>query len=293
MGTRMSLITLLLTLSFLPLGAQDWERIKSDPGVVWGEGWGTSVAEADREALASLSSRISVGVTGDFRSLEEQRTGPSGTAYSSVRSSRLRTVTSTTLSNTGRVVLKGGRKSHVGRWIRRSELEGLFADRERRLLDYEASALQAEREARPGDALRYHYWAYILLRSLQRPSELRDGDGRMLLNTIPERMNGILRDLTVTAEKDRDRLILSFRFRGRPAESLTFSCFGGAGWSLPTEVRGGRAEVGLAPGAPAEIVQLRIEYEYASDAAIDGELSDLLSVADTRPLKKANIIFRR
>ena len=290
---RSVLLSVLLTLSVLPLGAQDWERIKSDPGVVWGEGWGSSVEEADREALAALSSRISVGVTGEYRSVEEQRTSPSGNGYYSLRSSRLRTVTSTTLSNTGRIVLKGGRKSHVGRWIRRSELEELFADRERRVLDYEASALEAEADARAGDALRYHYWAYVLLRSLRRPSELRDVDGRMLLNAIPERMNGIFRDISVTAAKDRDRLSLSFRFRGRPAGNLAFSCFTGAGWSPLAEVQGGRADVALAPGALAEIVQLRIEYEYRSDAAPDPELSDLLSVADIRPLKKSNIIFRR
>ena len=47
------------------------------------------------------------------------------------------------------------------------------------------------------------------------------------------------------------------------------------------------------PGALAEIVQLRIEYEYRSDAAFDPELSELLSVADIRPLKKSKIIIRR
>lgn len=284
---------LLVLLPVLPLGAQDWERIKSDPGVVWGEGWGSSVEEADRAALASLSSRISVGVTSEYRSEEWQQASSSGDGYSSLRSSRLRTVTSTTLSNTGRVVLKGGRKAHVGRWVRRSELDEIFADRERRVLDYEACALEAEGEARAGDALRYHYWAYVLLRSLRRPSELRDDGGRMLLNAIPERMNRILSDISVTASKDQDRLSLSFLFRGRPAADLAFSCFNGSGWSPRTEVRNGRAEVVLTPGALAEIVQLRIDYEYRSDAAIDAELADLLAVADTRPLKKSNIIFRR
>ena len=76
-------------------------------------------------------------------------------------------------------------------------------------------------------------------------------------------------------------------------ESLSFTCFTGAGWSPVTEVRDGRGEVTLAPGALAEVVQLRIEYRYESDAALDAELLELLSTLDSRLLRKSQIIFRR
>ena len=190
-------------------------------------------------------------------------------------------------------MLRGGRRAHVGRWIRRSELEAISLSREQRILEYEAEAEAAERGARVGDALRYHYWAYALLRSVQQPSGLRDGEGRMLLNTIPERMNRILGDLEVSAVKDRGRLLLSFRYRGMSVENLSFTCFTGAGWSPVTEVRNGRGEVALAPGALAEVVQLRIEYRYEADAALDAELPELLSTLESRPLRKSQIIFRR
>lgn len=288
-----ALLGILLLFPSLASPAQDWERIKADGGVIWAEGWGSSVEEADREALAALSSRISVGITSDFRNYEEQFSTPSGTEYRSRRSSSLRVVSTATLSNTGRIVLRGGRRAHVGRWIRRSELEAISLSREQRILEYEAEAEAAERGARVGDALRYHYWAYALLRSVQQPSGLRDGEGRMLLNTIPERMNRILGDLEVSAVKDRGRLLLSFRYRGMSVESLSFTCFTGAGWSPVTEVRDGRGEVALAPGALSEVVQLRIEYRYEADAALDAELPELLSTLESRPLRKSQIIFRR
>jgi len=287
------LLGILLLFPSLSAPAQDWERIKADGGVIWAEGWGSSVEEADREALAALASRISVGVTSDFQSFEQQRSTSSGTEYLSWRSGSLRVVTTAVLSGTGRVVLKGGRRAHVGRWIHRSELEAVMLSREQRILEYEESACSAEEEGRIGDALRYHYWAYVLLRSLPRPSSMRGGDGRMLLVGIPERMNGILGGLSVRAAKEGSRMLLSFRYDGCPVRNLSFVCFTGAGWSPRTEVSGGAATVELAQGALGEIVQLKIEYRYEADAVVDPELSELLRVSEMRPLGKAQIIFRR
>ena len=106
--------------SFTGFG-QEWEQIKDDDRFIWGEGWGHSVEEADRQALASLTSKISIAISGDFRQVEEQVDGPSGTSYVSIKSNRLAMTSNATLFNTNRVVLNTGRKSHVGRWICRSE----------------------------------------------------------------------------------------------------------------------------------------------------------------------------
>lgn len=51
--------------------------------------------------------------------------------------------------------------------------------------------------------------------------------------------------------------------------------------------------VEMAPGALAEVVQVRIEYAYTGDAMMDSELAEILSAADVKPLKKALKIFRR
>lgn len=62
--------------------------------------------------------------------------------------------------------------------------------------------------------------------------------------------------------------------------------------SGPSVTRTG-GEVALAHGALAEVVQLRIEYRYEADAALDAELPELLSTLESRPLRKSQIIFRR
>ena len=273
--------------------SQEWEEVKANGAYVWGEGWGASVEEADQAALSALISKISVAVTSDFRQVEEQMESSHGNEYYRSLSNRSAAYSSLTLANTHRVVLKTGRKAHVGRWVSRAELDRLFAGREERILEYEESAIRAEQTARVDEALRYHYWAYVLLRSLQRPSELRDEGGRMLLNLIPERLNAVLEGLRISMSSHvGDAVRLSFTFRGRPVAGLDFSYFDGARWVQGTPVRAGSSLLEMAPGALAETVQLRIEYAYKGDSLMDAELHDTMNVQELKPLKKAFVSFR-
>ena len=269
-------VSIVLVLVTFLASAQDWERIREDDRYIWGEGWGRTVEDADRDALASLTSKISIAISGSYRQLEEQRDTPSGTDYTLIRSNRLAMSSNTTLNNTNQVVRKSGRKYYVGRWIRRSELNTVFSDRKDRVLEFENSALEAEEDGCIDDALRYHYWAYVLLRSVQRPAELRDEKGKMLLNAIPERMNDIFDDLEPRAVKKGNTLVLSFHFRGMSVKGV-----------------GSSVQVDLAPGALAEVVQLKIAYAYCGDALMDPELADIVTSAELKPLKKSLKIFRR
>ena len=291
MGRFLILVALLA--SGLSTSAQEWEEVKANGAYIWGEGWGASVEEADQAALSALISKISVAVTNDFRQVEEQVESSRGNEYYRSLSNRSSAYSSITLANTHRVVLKTGRRAQVGRWIHRDELEILFADRMSRILEYEESALRAEESARVDDALRYHYWAYVLLRSLQRPSELRDEEGRMLPNLIPERLNAVLDDLRVSMVSHvGDAVRLSFTFRGRQVAGLDFSYFDGARWLQGVSVRAGSSLLEMAPGALAETIQLRIEYAYKGDSMMDAELYDTISVQELKPLRKSFITFK-
>lgn len=278
------------------LGAhsQDWEQIRADGRYVWGEGWGASLEEADRQALASLSSKVSVAVTSDYRSVEQQVRTSAGSEDYVLLSNRQSVYSSITLPYTQRIVLRSGRRSHVGRWILRKDLESIFADRRDRILEYERYADEAEQESRLGDALRCHWWAYMLLQSMQRPSEIRGSDGSVLLNVIPERMNALLSSISVTCSgKAGNTVHLRFSSNGKEVESLDFSYFDGTRWISGRNVKDGVAHIDMAPGALANYIQLRIEYEYRELAVMDNELDQVMSVYSDRRLGKAEIIFKR
>ena len=53
------------------------------------------------------------------------------------------------------------------------------------------------------------------------------------------------------------------------------------------------AHIDMAPGALANYIQLRIEYEYRELAVMDNELDQVMSVYSARRLGKAEIIFKR
>ena len=285
-------VTIIWVLSCLVVSAQDWENVKTDNSNIWGEGWGSSVDEADQQALSSLVSKITIAVVSDFRQVEEQVLSSSGDEHYLMQCNRSSAYSNVTLSNTHRVVLKNGKKAHVGRWVRRDELDVIFADRKSRILEYEELASDAELVGRLDDALRYHYWAYVLLRSLQRPSELRSEAGLMLLNSIPERISSILEDIHVRMTSHTGDVVkLNFTFRGRPVGGLDFRYFDGARWSSLTSVHSGLASLDMAPGALAEYIQLRVEYAYCGDSLMDGELYDTMSVLNLKPIRKSFITF--
>lgn len=292
MRFRFSIVVFLLAVS-VPGLSQTWDEVRCNGEYICGEGWGRSVEEADREALSSLGSRISVAVSSSFLHTEDQRISSSGKEYSSVTNSSLSLQSFTRLSNTAMVVTREGRRYHVGRWIRRDELDLLLSDRKSRALEYEALAVRAENELRLDAALRYHYWAYATLCSLTRPCEVRDEAGRMLMVSIPERMNAIFTGLEVAARKLGNSLSLEFRYRGHPVRGLDFAYFDGQRWSAPVTVRDGKASAKLAPGALGEVVQLRVEYAYRDEARLDDELGAVLASAYAKPFRKSNIIFRR
>ena len=290
---RKILLSLVWMLSCLAAYAQNWEGVKADSSYIWGEGWGSNIEEADQQALSSLISKITIVVVSDFRQVEEQVLSSKGDEHYLMQSNRSSAYSNVTLSNTHRIVLKGGRKSHVGRWIHRDELDVIFGYRKSRILEYEEFALDAERAGRVDDALRYHYWAYVLLRSLQRPSELRSEDGRMLLNSIPESISAILEDVNVRMISHvGDVVKLNFTFRGMPVGGMDFIYFDGARWSSMTSVRSGLASLDMAPGALADYIQSRVEYAYCGDSLMDGELFDTMTVLNLKPIRKSFITFK-
>ena len=93
------LLISLMCLSFsMAAYSQDWEQVKADDSCIWGEGYGPSVDEADRQALSVLVSRIAVSVVNDYRQVEEQVSSSKGNEYYSRMSNR-----SSAYSITGRM----------------------------------------------------------------------------------------------------------------------------------------------------------------------------------------------
>lgn len=274
--------------------AQSWDNIKSDPAYLYGEGWGASISEADQMALGDLISKISISVSSNFEVTEEETSILGKTDAQSYIQSKVKTYSQATLNNTEKLIIDNEPDAHVGRWVKRSEIDKLFAARQRKIQDYVFLATRGEQNGKIDDALRYYYWAFVLLKSLQQPSTetYQDKEGTHLLITyLPQRLNDIFSDIRITpVQRDEDNnVLLDITFRGQPVSSLDYTYFDGMDWSNIYSAKDGKGILELTTSAPLKNLQLKLEYEYRSEAHIDKEMESVLSVVKGNALRKSYI----
>ena len=282
---------LLLLLSGVAASAQNWELIKEDTNTyLWGEGWAETLDEADQQALASLISKISIVVVSDFEMLEGENASKGD--YEHYVESKISTFSQATLTNTEMVVLSNEPDAHVGRWIKRSEIDRIFEGRRNKVMEFVENAERAEGKGKVDDALRNYYWAYSLLKTLQHPSELKymdkQGTNRTLVSWIPAQIDEIMDDIKpVVTGRNGDELEIFFSFRNKPVASLDYTYFDGSRWSNLYSAKDGKGVLELSPGALGENIQIKYEYAYKNEAHIDKELYSVINVVKSNAIRSS------
>lgn len=281
-----------LSLSVLGIQAQDWESVKSSKLFLSGEGYGATLDEADRNALSDLISKISVNISSVTSQKEEEKAHGGKVEANSDFSSSIKTYSQATLTNTERVVLHNEPDAHVGRWIRKSEIQKIFESRKQKITELVGNAIKAEECLKIDDALRDYYWALTLLRSLQYPGEMvytdQSGESHVMTVWIPEQMNRIFDNLKVTAESTADgEAELHFTYGGQPVASVDYSYFDGRDWGNIYSAKDGVGVIELAAGLRPKQYQIKYEFEYRGQAHIDKEIESVMNTVKSMPMKKA------
>ena len=285
-------VVLLAVLFTLPLLAQSWESVKNNREYLCGEGWGSSIDEADKQALNALISKIAVNVSSSSSSSDKSTVKNGELDEVSQFSSSVNTYAQATLTNTERVIIKNEPDAHVGRWIKRSEIEKIFASRIAKAKDLVELALQAEAKGKADDALRNFYWSLTLLKSLQRPNDVTytdmDGQSHLLVTWIPEKMNEVFDNLEAKIIKRMgDDVELFVTYKGKPVNSVDYTYFDGQGWSNIYSAKDGRGVLELASGNQSSTFQMKYEFEYRGQAQIDREIESVLNVVKSTPMRGA------
>ncbi len=285
-------------ISFFPLmavaqTANKAEDIKNAADYLWGQGYGATVKEADREALADLMSKISVQIESDFVIDEREVNTAAGNDAQSTVQNVVRTYSQGTLKNTRSVIVSEGPTAAVIRYIKRSEIEKAFKDREENVLSYVYSARNAEKAGRIDAALRYYYWASCLLKSLQNPSQVKftdDGVKFPMTMWIPEQIRTILSQIKVEVTKvEGQEVSLLFTYKDKPVTSLDFHYWDGQNYSNIFSAKDGIMEVEMRPGAPTNKFNIQYEYEFKSQMRQDPELEQVMNIFNTVNYKEATV----
>ena len=272
-------------LSFLCLStfSQSVSQIQADKSYLSGEGWGSTLKQADDAALQDLISKISVNVRSSFTSAEEETTKNGKLDATSVYRSIINTYSQATLTNTQRIVIENEPDAHVLRYVKVSEVARIFEGRKAKVLDMVESAERAEKKAKIDDALRYYYWAFCLLKSLQYSNEVKyncaDGKQRLLLTWIPEKINDIFAGISVKVSSlQGNEMVLNIEYQGKPVNSFDYTYFDGMDWSNIYSAKDGRGVVDLRPGQITENLRLKCEYEFAGESHIDREIENVMAL---------------
>ena len=287
-------VTLLLILSGLQILAQSVSQIKADESYIYGEGWGTTLKQADQSALQDLTSKICVSVnTSTFMDMEEISKDGKIDAKRKFEN-LINTYSQATLTNTQRIVIQNEPDAQVLRYIKVSEVNRIFEGRKAKVLDMVESAERAEQKAKIDDALRYYYWAYELLKSLQYANEVRynsiSGKQRLLMTWIPEQMNEIFSNIRITAlSQTDDEVQLKITYKGRPVNSFDYTYFDGMDWSNIYSAKDGRGYIELRPGQMTDNFRIKCEYQFSGEAHIDREIEGVLALVDETPFRNAYI----
>lgn len=280
---------LLLTLT---VSAQTWEDVRESEDYIYGEGWGSTVAEAERNALANLIGKIATNVTGEAQSSVKVQHGDGKLNEESQFTQTVNTYSQATLTNTQQQVLKSEPDAYVVRWIKKSEVEKIFESRKRKAIDLVESALRADKKGKVDDVLRNYYWALTLLKSLQYPNDVMytddDGEEHVLTNWIKEEMDDTFDDLKVIYDgREGNDVHLSITYKDKPVNSVDYCFWDGQSWSAIYSAKDGWGVLELAPGYESSHVQLKFEYEYAGEAKIDKEVEMVLNAVKGTPMPDA------
>ena len=244
--------------------AQSVEDIKASDEYLTGEGWGESLKAADNAALQDLISKISVSVESQFENIEEEITDQVSVDSRSACRSVVNTYSQATLQNTQRIVIENEPDAHVFRYVKRSEVDKIFASRRLKVLDMVASAARAVEKGKVDDALRYYYWAYCLLQSIPSANAVTDASGHVLTHWIPEQMNEVFGEVKAYKVSEENGVAeIRVLFKEQPVTSMDYTYFDGMDWSSLYGAKDGRGFVELRPGMTTENLKIKCEYEYS------------------------------
>ena len=273
-------------------------QIKADASYLTGDGYGATKEEAADNAVIDLLNKVRTTISSSTTEHLTEQDENGALNFESVVTSVLKTYTQGALRNTEEICLATNPQFHVMVYMKRAEMEQIFSERVERVKDYVRSAVAAEKKGRIDNALRYYFWAYNLLNSVQAPAKVKytyEDNETFLLNWIPEQMREILGRLSMkvgTYDQETGEAELFVTYNGKPVTSLDFSYFDGSVWSNPTAAKDGMAKIELRPNVPLENIQVKYEYVYKEQARQDGELAMVIKIFGDFPMPQASCVIK-
>ena len=287
-------IFLLVSLAFVS-NAQSYSEIKSSPEYLWGEGEGETLRLADDQALVDLISQIAVHVSGEkSTTISNKQQGQNVKSQVSFEQ-KMRTYSSATLTNTERLVLSDEPAAKVFRYIKKNELDKIFEARKDKIKEMINVASTALEIKQIDDAIRYYYWANMLLNSLRPGEDVKvkfEGKEMSASLLIKNQLDEIFSNLKANfkgKQSDGNIYEVEFSYKGTPVASIDYTYWVGNDWSHVNTARDGKGLVELKPGITVDQLILKYECMYFNESQCDKEVNQVLETVNQIVYPQAKI----
>ncbi len=263
---------------------QTISTIKSNPSYIWGEGKGETIRLADQAALAELLNQISVSLSNEISTkVVNEQVGTEARSLVEYKN-MMKTYSSATLNNTARIIVSEEPNACVFRFVKRSEVDRIFALRLDKIKEMVKIANNAYNRRSIGNALRYYYWANALLQSTRYPNELEvqnlNGEFQKASVWIPKQMNEIFEGLRANilqrSNIGENAYEVQFLYRGHPVADIDYTYFDGVDWSCVNSALDGVGTIELRASYNPQYIQLKYEYQYYGESQSDREVAHVL-----------------
>lgn len=222
-----TLLALLLTA--IPLVAQttNKETIKQSDQYYWGEGTSENEKEAADAALSALTQQIAVKVSAQYEHTQFEKNGN----YNDQLKSVVSTYASATLQNVRMLKSLENGKINVFHYIERGEVEKIFRERVTLVKDIYDKAQEFEKEMDYGNALKWYYFATVLLNSV--PARIVKAGEENLITELPGAINKLIDGIRFNVKTDRNvsekerEIIFRMTTNEKPIRNLEFSFWDG------------------------------------------------------------------
>ncbi len=282
----MKLFKRALTLTILAIftmysHAQSIDEIKKNSNYIWGEGNGTTMSDAEGEALRQMSVQISVSV---YNSSYDEESNDN-----SVQKAVLQSVSSAKFTNVQMRVLEEEPNAKVFCFMSRSEVKKMFEKRANHIVNMVDAGKTAESRMMIDEALRNYYWALVLAKTTPEPVEIEFNDKKgEATSLLPIKIKSVLAMINASVDEIQDGkdLILGFTYNGKPVSSLNFKYNDGQSIVGPIVARDGIGEASMA-SIPAD-GKLHLTYELRFRNEVDPTDSDIAGAFNAGILPNIN-----
>lgn len=261
--------------------AQSIDEIKKNSNYIWGEGNGTTMSDAEGEALRQMSVQISVSV---YNSSYDEESNDN-----SVQKAVLQSVSSAKFTNVQMRVLEEEPNAKVFCFMSRSEVKKMFEKRANHIVNMVDAGKTAESRMMIDEALRNYYWALVLAKTTPEPVEIEFNDKKgEATSLLPIKIKSVLAMINTSVDEIQDgkNLILGFTYNGKPVSSLNFKYNDGQSIVGPIVARDGIGEASMA-SIPAD-GKLHLTYELRFRNEVDPTDSDIAGAFNAGILPNIN-----